>query len=226
MAKVLELDTQVAKGTDHYIDDILVNEDIVSVQRVIDHLSKFGLKTKPPARLEVSRVLGLQLRQDDKGELLWTRGNVVPEIDHLVSRRKLFSICGQLVGHYPIAGWLRVACGYVKRCAEGTRWTDLIGDNAQAMLVDMLQRVKNEDPVKGVWACKNQNFKGRIWCDASSISVGCALEINDQIVEDAAWLRKKDDTAHINAERGKSSHKVEHERIKHCDRFCNSVWLA
>ena len=133
--------TQVAKGTDHYIDYILVNEDIVSVQQVIDHLSKFGLKTKPPARLEVSRVLGLQLRQDDKGELLWTRGNVIPEIDHLVSRRELFSICGQLVGHYPIAGWLRVACGYVKCCAEGTCWTDLVGDNAQAMLVDMLQRV-------------------------------------------------------------------------------------
>ena len=54
LAKVLELDTQVAKGTDHYIDNILVNKDIVSVQLVIDHLSKFGLKTKLPARLEVS----------------------------------------------------------------------------------------------------------------------------------------------------------------------------
>ena len=111
----------------------------------------------------------------------------------------MFSIYGQLVGHYPIADWLRVACGYIKCCAEETRWTDLIGDSAQAMLVDLLQQVKNEDPVKGVWACKNQNFKGQIWCDASGISVGCALEINDQkIVEDTAWLRKKDDTAHIN----------------------------
>ena len=90
-----------------------------------------------------------------------------------------------------------MACGYVKRCAKGTCWTDLIGDNAQAMLVDMLQ-VNSEDPVKGVWACKNQNFEGWIWCDASSVSVGCALEINDQIVEDAAWLRKKDNTVHIN----------------------------
>ena len=39
---------------------------------------------------------------------------------------------------------------------------------------------------------------GIIWCDASDIATGVLLEIDSQVVEDAAWLRKKDDCAHIN----------------------------
>jgi len=37
-----------------------------------------------------------------------------------------------------------------------------------------------------------------VLCDASSIAMGVCLEIDDKIVEDAAWLRKEDDGAHIN----------------------------
>ena len=39
---------------------------------------------------------------------------------------------------------------------------------------------------------------GTVWCDASSIALGVVLEIDGNSVEDAAWLRKKDDFAHIN----------------------------
>ena len=39
---------------------------------------------------------------------------------------------------------------------------------------------------------------GKVWCDASSLAIAVALEINGAIVEDAAWLRKKNDSAHIN----------------------------
>jgi ribonuclease HI len=38
----------------------------------------------------------------------------------------------------------------------------------------------------------------RVWCDASSLAVGCALESDGEILEDAAWLRKKSDGSHIN----------------------------
>ena len=36
------------------------------------------------------------------------------------------------------------------------------------------------------------------WCDASALAMGILLEINGAIVEDAAWLWKKDDFNHIN----------------------------
>ena len=54
-----------------------------------------------------------------------------------------------------------------------------------------------KDPVQGRWAvpCVNE---GQVWCDASSLATGVILQIGDVIVEDAAWLRKKHDAAHIN----------------------------
>ena len=39
---------------------------------------------------------------------------------------------------------------------------------------------------------------GVVWTDASQIAIGVVLEINGKAVEDAAWLRKKDDYSHIN----------------------------
>ena len=37
-----------------------------------------------------------------------------------------------------------------------------------------------------------------IWADASSLAIGVRLEIDGEIVEDAAWLRPESDSAHIN----------------------------
>ena len=59
----------------------------------------------------------------------------------------------------------------------------------------MLARVSTEDPVKGVWEV-NGGEGGVAWCDASSLSVGCCLQIDGHVVEDCAWLRR--DVAHIN----------------------------
>ena len=64
------------------------------------------------------------------------------------------------------------------------------------MLRDILERVNTEDPVTGVWHVQKSN-SGVIWCDASSLALCVLLEINCIIVEDAAWLRKKDDFNHI-----------------------------
>ena len=65
------------------------------------------------------------------------------------------------------------------------------------MLHEMFQRVAKEDPVRGIWAVAPIQ-QARLRCDASSLAMGCALEIDNAIVEDAAWLRKKSDGAHIN----------------------------
>ena len=201
MAKILKTVLgkvdRMESGTDSYIDDILVDETVVSAAEVAEHLRAYGLATKPPEPLEGGAALGLKLRRDADGKLTFRRGNEVPELAEHMSRRELFSVCGKLVGHYPIAGWLRVASSFVKRNAEGVGWEDGIGDRAFGMIQDIVRRVKEEDPVRGKWYVP-ETRQGVLWCDASSIATGVLLEMGDSPVEDAAWLRKKDDYGHIN----------------------------
>ena len=178
----------------------IINEDSVSVHQVAEHLRRYGLETKPPEVLDNARVLGLQLSRQLPGrKLWWARGNTIPEVDSLtdMSRKELFSICGKLVGHYPVVGWLRVACSYIKRHAGGSAWDDKIGNRPLAWIKEVVKRVQSSDPVQGVWFVPADR-PGRVWCDASSLAIGVALDIDGQTVEDACWLRKKDDSAHIN----------------------------
>ena len=44
-------DDAVQKATSAYIDDVFINEDIVSATRVKQHLANFGLKSKEPERV-------------------------------------------------------------------------------------------------------------------------------------------------------------------------------
>ena len=119
LGKVLSLDATVAAGTDHYVDDIIVNESVVSVDKVKQHLTEYGLESKDPEPLDGARVLGLRVSQRN-GDAVWQRDNVLPEVSaDNCTRRELFSICGRLVGHYPHVGWLRVACAFLK-CEAGS----------------------------------------------------------------------------------------------------------
>ena len=195
--KVLSLDDDVRSGTDAYMDDIIVNCDLVSPSRVMDHLAQYGLVTKQPEMINGARALGLQIRENKLGQLMWSRGNDLPIVPESVTRRELFSVCGMLTGHYPVAGWLRIACSFVKRHSDGSRWDDLIGDTACAMLRDIILKVEHQDPVRGAW-CVSSARSCDLWCDASSLATGCAVEIDGVIVEDGAWMRKRDDNAHIN----------------------------
>ena len=196
LEKVLSMDETIDEATDNYVDDIVVDKDLVTPERVAEHLLKYGLVTKRVEELDGSKVLGLQVALTASNQLLWFRGNVVKEVGQHVTRRELFSICGHLVGHYPVASWLRVACGFVKRSATGSKWDDGIGETARLLLEDLLQKVKENDPVGGVWSVSGTD--GRVWYDASSLALGCAFEVDGTIVEDASWLRKKEDGAHIN----------------------------
>ena len=117
--------------------------------------------------------------------------------DKSLTCRELFSICGRLVGHYPVAGWFRVACSFIKWHSEGQKWEDAVGGVATAWLHQVLDRASQADLVQGRWAVPGSS-DGCVWCDASSLATGAVLEIGDVIVEDAAWLRKKHDAAHIN----------------------------
>ena len=63
--------------------------------------------------------------------------------------------------------------------------------------MSILERIGNDDPVKGRWDVPDEH-SGTVWCDASSLATAAVLEIGGRIVEDAAWLRKKDESGHIN----------------------------
>ena len=53
-------DDAVQQVTSAYIDDVFINEDIVSVTRVRQKLANFGLASKEPERLQNgAQVLGL-----------------------------------------------------------------------------------------------------------------------------------------------------------------------
>ena len=197
LAEVLSLDENVRKGCDHYIDDIIVNEGHVSASKVRKHLQKFGLVTKEPEYLCSARVLGLRVKATNEGCFEWSRDSELPVVQSKVTKRELFSICGRLTGHYPVAEWLRIACSYIKREVNSCDWDSHIPDYVQQMLYEMSERVKQHDPVRGQWSVKSSQ-SGRVWCDASSIATGLCVEMDNAIVEDAAWLRGINDGAHIN----------------------------
>ena len=46
---------------------------------------------------------------------MFRRGNEIPETEEEISRWELFSICGKLLGHYPVVGLLQLACSYEKK---------------------------------------------------------------------------------------------------------------
>ena len=49
------------------------------------------------------------------------------------------------------------------------------------------------------WPVK-QDSPMTIWTDASSVAIGVLLKVDNEIIEDAACLRPKDDLNHINRE--------------------------
>ncbi|KAG0725639.1 hypothetical protein GWK47_038205 [Chionoecetes opilio] len=127
---VLSEDPDVRRGTSAYIDDILVNEDVVKTSRVEDHLRNFGLTSKPPIRVvNGARVLGLKV-WGEQGGLVWRRDNEVTDVPSEITRRTVFSYCGKLVGHYPVCGWLRVATAFIKRRVNHLteRWDEVVAD--------------------------------------------------------------------------------------------------
>ena len=49
---VFNQDPDVERATISYVDDLCVNEDIVTADRVVELFSRFGLECKPPERVQ------------------------------------------------------------------------------------------------------------------------------------------------------------------------------
>ncbi|XP_065678270.1 uncharacterized protein LOC101240277 [Hydra vulgaris] len=176
----------------------LSHASVETAKNVAKHLLKFGLQCKPPQDLEQGRVLGFRVERNKNGELIWKRDNVVQfESLNAVTRSQLFSQLGKLIGHYPVAGSLRLQASYIKRLAGNIPWCDFISEDCKEKLKELLYRVEKEDPVGGKWLVP-VNGKAELYCDASSIELGAVLLIGGVVVEDAALLRPASDTHHIN----------------------------
>ena len=197
LKNVLAKDKAVKRATCSYINDILLDKTEVTAKRVREHVNTYGLTAKPTEVLVDGMALGLKLQQNKEGKLVFGRGSEIPKVLGGLTKRELFSVCWKLVGHYPIVGWLRVACSFIKRQTNGGRWEDEIDHEVLCMIQEVITEVKKGDLVKGDWHI-GRSKEGVIWCDASSLALGAILEIGGAMAEDAAWLQKKNDNAHIN----------------------------
>ena len=136
----------------------------------------------------------LGYRSGERITLYWRRGNKIPDMPHVVTRRNVFSLCGKLVGHLPVGGWLRVAVVFIKQRASDitTGWDDKIDDTPLNTLIkEDLTRMRKEDPARGRWCIDGQALS--IWVDASSLATGVSLVYDGAVVEDACWLRPAKD---------------------------------
>lgn len=198
--KVLSSDQTINAATGSYVDDIFVDESKVNADEVRCLFKKFGLECKQPERVNdvrKVRVLGVDVKNID-GSIMWNRSNRirVKDLSESMSRRELYSLCGQLTGIYPIALWLRLACSFLKRTSVGD-WDSPVDESVVEKVKWILERVEENDPCRGTWSIGDCKV-GTLWCDASSIAMGVLLEVNGKIIEDGSWLRKKDDSRHIN----------------------------
>ncbi|XP_004209839.1 uncharacterized protein LOC101240545 [Hydra vulgaris] len=196
LKKVLSLDKVVESGTDSFIDDIIVNNNIVSSCRVQELLKKYGLDSKLPEILVGRRELGLQVYKQNN-QVRWKRDNIPKVSEGKMARRQIFSWYRQLTGNFPIANWLRPSCSYLKRVSSSCGWDTLVNDRIVKLVSSLNERLTKEDAVHGSWNVKNTS-EATVWCDASSLAVGIVLEVAGEIVEDCSWLRKQDGVAHIN----------------------------
>uniref|UniRef100_A0A5S6QCD8 RNase H domain-containing protein n=1 Tax=Trichuris muris TaxID=70415 RepID=A0A5S6QCD8_TRIMR len=195
---VLSLSADVQRGTSAYLDDILVNEDIIDANRVKQHLASYGLACKDPERVsDGTRMLGLYVRKRN-GAATWSRGSKLPSIPQRLTRRTIFSYCGELVGHYPVCGWLRPMTAFIKREVNDatSTWDEPIRHaQVREHLHEIGVALKAQDPARGRWDVHGD--EARVWVDASSLAIGVALEVDGTVIEDGTWLRP-DDARHIN----------------------------
>ena len=188
------------EATSSYIDDLYVAEGKVTAEQVRDHLRCWGLEVKLPKHIGSSsevRVLGLKVSNDQTGR----HDGRVPQVGREpLTWRQVHKVLGEWTGHFPVAGRLRVASGFLQWCMaeEGVKWDEKVSPETMSKLLEVALMIeKHGDPAKGCWLV-DPNAPLTVWTDASSIALGVVLECKGDVVEDAAWLRPKKDSAHIN----------------------------
>ena len=89
---ILTKDKRIQWATSASLDDVYVDENIVPAAHVKEHLYSFGLLGKELERLQDgAQVLGLQV-WGENNSLYWRRGNKIPDMPRVVTRRNVFSL--------------------------------------------------------------------------------------------------------------------------------------
>ncbi|KAF4708308.1 hypothetical protein FOZ63_027969, partial [Perkinsus olseni] len=168
-----------SKNVDNYVDDLYVYGPPALVDKVRHRFDQFHLPSKEPESL------------DSGGVLHWgRRPDISLELPARLTRRAIFSWTGRLTGHYPICcsstpGWDTLVPAYVERCAR-----------------ELAEKLKGDDPVKGIWAVNNTTSTSspwRVYVDASATAIGVTLlTASGDSVEDACWLLPRNSRTHIN----------------------------
>ena len=145
-------------------------------------------------------MLGLRVEEGASG-LVWKRDGQLPTLSaDCVTRHQLHSWIGKLLSHYPVVGWLHTACGFLQHCTacKEIAWDQLVSTETCAKAADLLVLLCDKgDPAHRFWAVDPRQ-RAILWADASSLALGIALEVDGAIIEDATWLHKTEDKAHIN----------------------------
>lgn len=68
--------------TDHYIEDIWIDEDIAMVEKVRAYIINYGMIAKEPEPLSDVHVLGLRVNGD--GNFTRRRDGLVPEVGEII----------------------------------------------------------------------------------------------------------------------------------------------
>ena len=196
---IVSQDDTIKSATSAYVDDIFINENLVPASHMQQHFLDLGLVSKDPVRLrDGTRVLGLKVWEKDD-TLKWKRGSQIPEIPDGLTRWCVFSLCGKLVGHFLVCGWLRVAVAFIKCLATAVTkgWDDRTKNSSLCyILAETLSRVREADPVGRNWCIDGKEIT--VWVDVSCVATGVAWEMNGTVIEDVCWLRPTNDAQHIN----------------------------
>ena len=153
--KVINFNDDFSGRVSSYIDDIFVPTNLISAQDVKNHFEEYGLMCKEPQHLSHNsvRVLGLKV----EGDWSWSRDKPLPDIQNgKLTRREAHGIVGEWIGHFPVAGWLRIVAAFVQRLTAeaGTKWDDAVDNSVKAILVECHNRLTQKgDPVCGYGLC-------------------------------------------------------------------------
>ena len=173
-------DQTIKSTTSTYVDDICVNENLPSTAHVRKLLSDYRFVCKDPKRLQDgAKALSLQV-WGENATLRWKWGSEVPNVPHVVTHQNIFSLCGKLVGHFPVFGWIRVAAGFIKHRinAISNSWDAMLTDSPLGMMV--------WERVKGEWCTTSREMD--LWVDTSSLAMRVSLKDNGTVIKDAYWL--------------------------------------
>lgn len=192
--------------------DSKTKADPESVKLIRAALARGNMYCKETCAISDStRVLGLDLYQRDN-KLRWHRRDDIQlylDTSQSFTRRELAAWCGRLVGHVPIATWLRPHAAMLLRVSSYHGWNENVGDIIRDLVCCVQEKLQCEgDPATGIWYCPSPSSpevaKWHIESDASGIAMAATLSYESHsgervYVRDACWLLdRKASLRHVN----------------------------